>query len=99
MAFYRCIPYRSGGLDRARGNQRCSHTRSVPYQEAEGMTKQLPHTPTGNTRNHCGYGSIRFQFAPPTSYSGYRPRKPPKTHGTKESQWTTAKMVNAHQSL
>ena len=52
MAFYQCISYRHGRLDGPRTNQRCSQTCSVPQQEADTITKQLPHTPTGNARNH-----------------------------------------------
>ena len=52
MAFYRCIPYRYGGLDRPRTNQRGSQTCSVLQPEADAITKKLPHRPTGNARNH-----------------------------------------------
>ena len=52
MAFYRCIPYKYGRLDRPRTNQRCSQACSVPELEADAITKELPHTPTGNAHNH-----------------------------------------------
>jgi len=51
MVFLQCIPYWHRHLDTPLTNKGCSHTSSVLQQEGGAITKQLPHTGTGHTRD------------------------------------------------